>query len=1193
MHLLTATSTNLDEIVEPVDVRQPPGDVVVLSFADSDLSGLAAAWAIEKHRLPSVRFVHLRDLRHPMSVDLWIEHAATRAKVILVRLIGGLDWWRYGVEQLSAVAHAHDIKLALLPGEDRDDPRLAEASTLPPQELNTLLCFFREGGRENLRALLRRLGRHAGAALDFAAPAPLPRLTGYLPGEGAVDVDRLAAGLVPGRPVVPIIFYRALLLASDTAAIDALCEALSARGLAPAPLAITSLKETAAAAFIRDAMARLRPAVIITTTAFAAGGDPGEPTPLDGPDVPVLQAVIATTRRAAWRESTRGLGAADLAMHVVLPELDGRVLAGAIAFKDPLPPHVELAFTALANRPEPDRIAAVADRVAALAHLQATTRAERRIAVLMPDYPCAPGRTGYAVGLDVPASVVALLGDLATAGYGVCDVPQTPGALLDVLNGAWHGVSSPSPRLPSGRLRRSSTGYGEGRGEGALHGLPTRGEPPSPAPLLSSPAHGGGKEGGDLSPQAGRREGCGRDAAPNAIAVLPVATYAELLAELPPAATAQIRRAWGDPADDPEVQEGMFRFRVVACGNVIVALPPDRGRAAARRADYHDPALPPRHALMAFGLWLRNVFKADALIHMGAHGTLEWLPGKAAALTAACFPEAIVGALPVFYPFIVSNPGEAAQAKRRIAAVTIGHLPPPLVATALSGDALRLERLMDEYAQADGLDRRRRERLAVLIIEATRQAGLGREAGIDRNGNPGEVLRRIDAWLCDLKDLSVKDGLHIFGRAPMAPGADPFWQTSAFAERAALLAALDGMRVAPGPAGAPARGRRDVLPTGRNLFVADPRMLPTPTAMDLGQLAAAEVIRCHLQAHGEMPRAVVIDLWGSATLRTGGEEIAQGLSLMGCRPTWDRVTGRITGVEVLPPAALGRPRVDVTWRISGLFRDLFPAQIALIDAATRAIAAREETDDENPLAAACRAGIEEGLPARIFGTAPGAYGAGVEDLIGREADRTAIGAAYLASASHAYGGPEGAATPTREFAERVATADVLVHPGDDPGRDLLEGAEDAAFVGGFAAAAAAFGRTPDLIMLDVTDPQRPRARPLDAALARIVRARAVNPRFIAGQMRHGPRGAAEFAETVDRLIGFAQTTDAVASVLIDLVHEAYVADPQVRAFLLHENPAAARTIAERLDAARRNGWWHPRRNDIDADLRALMAEAAS
>jgi cobaltochelatase CobN len=341
-----------------------------------------------------------------------------------------------------------------------------------------------------------------------------------------------------------------------------------------------------------------------------------------------------------------------------------------------------------------------------------------------------------------------------------------------------------------------------------------------------------------------------------------------------------------------------------------------------------------------------------------------------------------------------------------------------------------------------------------------------------------------------------------------------------------------------------------------------------------------------------MPRALVIDLWGSATLRTGGEEIAHGLALMGCRPVWDRATGRVTGIEVEPPAVIGRPRVDVSWRISGLFRDLFPAQIALIDAAVRMVAAREETEDENPLAAAWRdAGKSPAALARIFGTAPGAYGAGIGD-IGQEPDRAAIGAAYLAAASHVYGGADGSATARPgEFAARVASADLLLHAGDDPGRDLLEGAEDAAFVGGFASAAASLGRSPDLIMLDVTDPTRPRARPLGQALARIVRARAIHPRFIAGQMRHGPRGAAELAETVDRLIDFAATTGAVSSTLIDLVHEAYLGDPAVREFMLRENPAAARAIAARLDAARRNGSWHPRRNDVDAVLVPMLAEA--
>jgi cobaltochelatase CobN len=1115
MHLLQTTSTTLDDIVEPLDLRQKPGDIVVLSFADSDLAGLAAAFAIEKDALPSVRLAHLRDLRHPMSIDLWIDKVGKHARVIVVRLLGGLDWWRYGVEALAQMAREQGIALAVLPGEDRDDPRLDAASTLPPDELKALLAFFRQGGRENLRALLRRLAGHAGLSLPAREPEPVPRMAGYLPGRGAMTLDRLQAQLAPGLPVVPILFYRSALLAADTAPIDALCEALRSRGLAPAPLVIPSLKDPQASEFVRGALQCLAPSVIVTTTAFAAGGE-GEASALDVGDAPVLQAVIATTRRAAWCESPRGLGPADLAMHVVLPELDGRVLAGALAFKDVLPAEAALAFTAFASSPEPDRIAFVADRVAAIVRLRTKARAERRVAVVMPDYPGAPGRTGYAVGLDVPASIVAVLADLAEAGYRVSDPPDSPRVLLDRLEA---GIRSAGLKLED---------------------------------------------------------------------------YRRLVAALPAELGSRIEAAWGDPADDPDFRDGAFRFRAAQFGNLLVALPPDRGRASDRRAAYHDPTLPPRHALLAFGLWLRRVVKADALLHMGAHGTLEWLPGKAVALTGSCFPEAVVGPLPVIYPFIVSNPGEAAQAKRRIAAVTIGHLPPPLVNTELSGAAHELERLVDEYAIADGLDRRRRTRLAQLIIEAAQRTGLAREAGVAADLHPDEALRKIDAWLCDLKDLAVKDGLHIYGRADAAESHDALWQECAEAERAALIAALDGEHVPAGPAGAPQRGRRDVLPTGRNLFTADPRLLPTPTAMELGRLGADEVIRAYLQTHGEMPRALIIDLWGSATLRTGGEEIAQGLALMGCRPIWDKGTGRVTGIEVQPCAAMGRPRVDVTWRISGLFRDLFPAQIALIDAAVRLVAEREEEDDENPLAASARASRGNGVSplARIFGNAPGAYGAGVEDLLGGDIDRASVGAAYLAAASHAYGGAEGEglALPGG-FAARVGCADMLVHGSDDPSRDLLEGGEDVAFIGGFAAAAASLGRAPDLVMLDVTDPRRPRARPLDAALARIVRGRAANPRFIEGQMRHGARGAAELAETVDRLVDFAETTGAVSSAHFDLVHDAYLADPRVRAFLMRENPEAARAIAERLESARRKGLWHPRRNDLESDLSELRAEA--
>ncbi|MCG8270797.1 cobaltochelatase subunit CobN [Aquamicrobium sp. NLF2-7] len=1104
MHILTTTSASLDDVIEPVDLRQTPGEVVALSFTDSDLAALASAWKADADRLPSMRLAALRDLRHPMSVDLWVDSVASHAKVILVRLLGGYDWWRYGCDQLSAIARAKGIRLALLPGECRDDDeRLAQASTLPREELSLLLGYFREGGPANMQALVHRLARLAGHEADAPAPTPVPRAGYYEPGTGVVERPQLAHD--KSASVVPILFYRSMLLANDIAPIDALTVELRRTGIAAVPVFVSSLKDAASLGFVGQAITALKPSALITATAFASGAEPGAETLFDRTGIPVFQVVVATTKREAWESGQRGLAPADLAMHAVLPELDGRIMAGAISFKAEAEADAALGLRANVNQPVPDRIAQVARRLSVFLRLRSTPPAERRIVILIPDYPSAPGRTGYAVGLDVPNSVLAMLHDLKDAGYVVDRIPQSPRTLLDLVDRGGHGIAA-----------------------------------------------------GD---------------------------YRTRFANLPAEAREAVTGAWNEPAGPG------FTFRAVSFGNVTVALAPDRGRSEDRRSDYHDPTLPPRHELVAFGLWMQKVLDAHAIVHVGAHGTLEWLPGKTVALSESCFPEIVTGPLPVVYPFIVSNPGEAAQAKRRISAVTLGHLPPPLTSAGLDDHQQKLERLVDEYAQADGLDRRRRDRLAKLIVETAAETGLAVEAGVTTTDAPDEALRRIDAWLCDLKDFAIKDGLHIYGRAP-ADETNSLRLQSAQAEKSGLLAALDGRHVTAGPSGAPARGRTDVLPTGRNLFTADPRTMPTPTAYDLGKAAAGEVVTTYLQSHGDWPRALVIDLWGSASLRTGGEEIAQGLALMGCRPQWDAATGRVTGIEVLPPAVLGRPRVDVTWRISGLFRDMFPTQIALIDAAARAVAARDETDDENPLAALAR--TEGRIGPRIFGSSPGTYGAGIESLLasGDWESREEIGRAYLDSASHAYGGAEGegVAAPGA-FADRLSEAELLVHTGDDPGRDILEGSADVAFIGGFSAALAALGRNADVIVLDTTDPAKPKPRSVSEAVSRVVRARAINPRFIAGQMRHGPRGASEFAETVDRLIGFAETTHAIPGALIEAVHDAYLGDENVRAFLLRENREAAALIAERFLSARRRGLWHPLRNAIDDDLAALIAEA--
>jgi cobaltochelatase CobN len=1109
MHLLATTSASLEALVEPVDLAQEPADMVALSFSDSDLAGLAQAWRERRDSLPSLRLAALRDLRHPMGVDLWIDRTAHRARAVVVRLLGGYDWWPYGCDRLAQLARARGIALALLPGECRErDERLLALSTVAPETYDRLLACFRHGGRANLALALE----HAAAATGLAATPgreaePVPLAGCYLPGRGIVSAEAMRAE-VAGRPAVGLVFYRSMMLAEDCAPVDALCAALAYRQIAAVPIFVPSLREADAQRVITEAAAAMPLAALVTMTAFATEAGANGETLFERLGLPVLQAAMATTRREAWQSGQRGLTPSDLAMHVVLPELDGRVMAGVVSFKDERETDEVLSISLQGNSPEPDQVEAVADKVAAWLRLAATPRGERRIAIVIPDYPAATGRAGYAVGLDVPQSVLGVLSDLADASYRVEDVPASGRELMRELE-----VASPALAL------------------------------------------------GDLKAALGR---------------------------LPAEACEALAATWGDAAN--EATDGRFHFRHATYGNVTVVLAPDRGRAADRRGDYHHPTLPPRYALVAFGEWLRAKLGCHALVHMGAHGTLEWLPGKTVALSVGCFPEIVTGALPVVYPFIVSNPGEAAQAKRRIAAVTIGHLTPPIVGAGLSDDQRELEQLVDEFAQADGLDRRRRDRLARLILDKARATGLASEAGASAE-DPEQALAAIDAWLCDLKEFAIKDGLHVFGREAEGE-AGPARRLSAQAERQALLDALDGRHVRPGPAGTPMRGRTDVLPTGRNLFASDPRTLPTPTAVALAKLAADEIVNTYMQEHGEPPRRLVIDLWGSASLRTGGEEIAQGLALMGCRPQWDAATGRVTGVEVLPPATMGRPRVDVSWHISGLFRDMFPTQIALIDAAVGVIAALDEDDGENPLAAARRNG--EARPLRVFGSAPGTYGGGIEEMLATGAwqQREELGQAYLAAASHAFQGAEGHGVEAAgAFAARVAEADLLVHAADDASRDVLEGSADVAFMGGFSAAVAALGGKADVVVLDTSNPERPRPRSLANAVTRAVRARALNPRFLVGQMRHGHRGAAELAETVDRLIGFAETTGAIPDALIEDVHSGYLENAEIRAFLLHENPAAARAIAQRFADARRRGLWHPRRNSIDDDLAALIAEA--
>jgi cobaltochelatase CobN len=1154
MHVPRIETRTLDETVEALDLGQTPADIVFLSFSDSDLNALARAYDGFPDPKPSLRIASLAALRHPFSVDLYLERVCARAKLVAVRVLGGADYWRYGVDELTALARRSDLKLALLPGDRRCDARLDEASTLEPRVVEQIWRYFDEGGPENMAACLAFLAFEIGRAA--AAPPPIP-----VNAFGRFDAACFEAGPDAARAL--IVFYRSIYLADDLAPIEALARALSDKGFAVTSVFVTSLKDEAALSPLRAFLAGRSFDVVLNAIAFSARLDAEEGTALDALDAPVVQVVLAGVSLDAWRASMRGLGPSDLAMHVALPEIDGRILSRAISFKAASLPDAGTEYGAVAHRPLADRVEFTAELARRWANLRRKPPFDKRLACVLPDYPARGGRTGYAVGLDTPASAVAISESLRAAGYDVACGLDAP-SLIAVL------------------------------AEGPLE------------------------------------------------AALTLAEYEAELASTPPGFRQSLFAAWGHPTEDRDAIDGAFQLRFVRLGKLIVVVQPDRGDAFSRKGDYHNLNLPPRHAYVAFYFWLTRKENVDAIVQLGAHGTLEWLPGKAVALSESCAPEVLLGPTPVIYPFIVNNPGEAAQAKRRISAVTIGHLTPPLIAAESHGATLELEGLFDEFAEAQGLDPRRARAIAALILERGGESGLLKECAAD-DKPPEEALVALDAWLCDLKEMRIGDGLHVFGRSPQS--ADGFAlpsplgevsgvrvtrvtpralvgdphpadqrasvRTPAFrramvghllpegegfgarvaacgaAESLGLLRALGGQFVPPGPAGAPARGRLDVLPTGRNLFTIDPRAAPTRNAWEIGRCAAEEILKRYAQDHGEWPKRIVLDLWGSATMRTGGDDLAQAFALIGCRPTWDAASTRVSGFEVLPLAMLGRPRVDVTLRISGLFRDVFPSQIALFAAAVRAVAGLEDSAEDNPLA-----GLKGA--ARIFGAAPGAYGVGLGARIARGewAGRSELAETYLAATSHAYDGEGEAREAAAEFRTRVAGAEAFVHAQDLPGQDALDADAFAEHEGGFAAAAAETGANPALYHLDSTIPGAPKIRTLAQEIARSLRGRAANPRWLHGQMRHGHRGAAEIAQSLDNLYCFAALTDAVASAQFDLMFDATLGDDSVRAFLINANRRAACHMAGMFEEAAKRGFWLSRRNSSARILALVLQEAA-
>ncbi|AGT08294.1 cobaltochelatase subunit CobN [Paracoccus aminophilus] len=1043
MHVIFREAGGLEDSATPQDLGQTPADLVVLSFSDSDLADFAEGWRRGRADLPGLRLAPLARLTHPVSVDQYIEATLMGARFILVRLLGGQSYWPHGVMALQDLARRRGIALAFLRGDGRDDPALQGFSTVAPalwQRLNRLCAM---GGHLAAGAALRLM-----AGLEAEDPAPLPEV-GWL-------------GAPPEGNWIAIPFYRSWMLAGDTAPIEALIAAFAERGVTARGIFLPSLKSRTAQDFLKAAFAAHPPQAIINTTAFST--QDADCALRSGP--PVFQAVLSTAEARLWEESSRGLSPADMAMHVVLPEVDGRIPAQIISLKGAAAPDPDLQIAVPRHTPLPERIAALVDRVLGWTALQSGTPP---LAIVLSTYPGKAWLDAHAVGLDACLSAEAILRDLG---------------------------QSPAPLAP--RLRQEVIDW-------------------------------------------------------------PLAEYLDALAELPAPLRQALHDHWGAPETDPQITGQMLRFPALREGPHLIALQPERGRLDDRETGYHDLTAPPRHAYVAFYLWLSR--RVGAIIHIGAHGTLEWLPGKSVAQSAACWPEALTGALPVIYPFIVNDPGEAAQARRRLGAVTLGHMPPPLKPAQLPEKFVGLEQMLDRYSTADGIDPARRDRLAGMIRDEAGALGLFSELGLAVS-DEAQALGELDRFVCELKESRYTDGLHIWGEAP--------------GEREGLARALAGLHVAPGPSGSPWRGAADVMPTGRNLYAVDPRALPAPEAVEKGRSMAAEFIRSYLQDHGDWPQSVMIDLWGSATMRTGGEDFAMALALAGLAPIRDPGTGRVTGIEVTPLAELGRPRIGVILKISGLFRDSFPVLIQLFTLGCRMLSGREEDPSDNPYL--------DGAP-RVFGPKDGVYGTG----IALDAAPAEVGAAWLANGGFTHDGQTPSAPAAQALAQAIERLSAHLHTQDLPETDLLMAEDYAAHIGGVAAALQSVENQAALYHLDNTRQDRVVLREIGTELARITHTRAGAPAWIAAMMRHGARGAGEITASLDHLAAFARLTGRVAPHLFDEIAKATLLEPEVMEFLRAENPAAHARLLEIFETLLQSGLWSTRHNEILARLAPIEA----
>jgi cobaltochelatase CobN len=1150
---------------------------------------------------------------------------------VVIRLLGGRRSWPEGLDAVLSSGRP----VVVLGGEATPDAALMALSTVPSGVATQALEYLTEGGPDNLLELRRFLSDTLLLTGEGFAPPRRTPSYGIRPGRerhgdrrGTEHTEEHAEEHGEerrDRPLVGVVYYRAHELSGNTAFVDDLCDAVEAAGADVLPVFCGSLRGADSGLFDL-----LRPVDALVVTVLAAGGavatdaaaggddDAWDVGALAALDVPVLQGLCLTSSRATWAASDAGLSPLDAAMQVAVPEFDGRLITVPFSFKEDGPDGVPV-YAA-----DPERCARVAGLAVAHARLRHVPNADKRLAIVLSSYPTKHARVGNAVGLDTPASAIVLLRALREAGYNVGDAPD----------------DAPDD------------------GDELIHALIAAG-------------------GHDV-------EWLTEEQLSAAPARVPLAAYESWFAALPADLREAVVAHWGPPPGSLYVDGTDIVLAALRFGNVLVAIQPPRGFGENPVAIYHDPDLPPSHHYLATYGWLAREFGAHAVVHLGKHGTLEWLPGKGLGLSASCAPDAALGDLPLVYPFIVNDPGEGTQAKRRAHATIVDHLIPPMARADSYGDLAKLEQLLDEHATVAALDPPKLPAVRAQIWTLIQAAKLHHDLHVDDRPGDDEFddfLLHVDGYLCEIKDAQIRDGLHILGQAHtgearvnlvlsvlrarqvwggtaaalpglrealgLAEGKEAVAEVDRFEAEARrlvqamedrgwdpgaadevsplpdvarvlrfaatevvprldrttdelthLVHALDGGYVPAGPSGSPTRGLVNVLPTGRNFYSVDPKAIPSRLAWETGSRLAASLADRYRADTGDWPRTVGLTVWGTSAMRTQGDDIAEVLALLGVRPTWDDASRRVTGFEVMSPAELGRPRVDVVVRISGFFRDAFPHVVALMDEAVRTVAALDEPAEVNPLRAhvtqdVARHGDRRRATSRVFGSKPGAYGAGLLPLIDARnwRDDADLAEVYAVWGGYAYGqGLDGREART-DMESAFRRIEVAAKNQDNREHDIADSDDYFQYHGGMVAMVRHLtGTSPAAYVGDSHVPDAVRTRTLGEETRRVFRSRVVNPRWIAAMRRHGYKGAFEMAATVDYLFGFDATAGVVDDWMYESLAQSYVFDPEVREFMRRSNPWALRGITERLlEAAERKLWAEPSPETLDG-LRATYLE---